>query len=136
MSYSVYIQKFKNGEPSPADFEEVLSVLCRYGSVSNYLGRLEFWPNDEDICEVGFLNGGEVLGITSISFERPIFGGCFAQLVFDLLGISGMCYFEQDCIYVLSKTDVTSDLPDGLAKICKDGRVTVISSVAEVPFEL
>ncbi len=133
MSYAVYVQKFRNGEPFPADFGEVISVLSRYGSVTSSDERIQFVPNGDDICEVGFIGGSQEEGIASIGFERPVSGGRLAQLVFELLGITGMCYFEQDCTYVLARSDVAADLPEGLTKMCELGRVTVISAVTEVP---
>jgi len=133
MSYAVYIQKFKNGEPSPANYRDVISVLSRYGSVDHADKRIEFTPSDEDICEVGFIGGGEEEGVDSVGFQRPISGGRLAQLIFELLSVPGMCYFEQDCTYVLARSDVTADLPEGLVELCESGRAIIITSAEEVP---
>lgn len=132
MSYSVFVHKFAAGEASPAPFASVSSILRRYGSVDHVGGRLEFTPGDNDLCEVGFIGGSEGHGIDSVGFERPVSGGRLNSLVFELLGVHGMCYFELDCNYVLARTDVTSELPEGLLQQCQSGRVTVISSEAEV----
>jgi hypothetical protein len=133
MSYSVFVQKFARGEPSAAASASVVSILQRYGDVSDAGGRLEFTPDDDDLCEIGFVGGGEVDGIDSVSFERPVSGGRLASLVFELLGIPGMCYYELDCSYVLARTEITAELPPHLVGLCESGRVTVISSMSDVP---
>jgi hypothetical protein len=114
-------------------FVEVASILQRYGTIDRAGDHLEFTPKGDNLCEVGFVGGDEESGIDSIGFERPISGGALGQLIFELLSISGMCYFELDCTYVLAKTDVTKELPEGLLEQCSSGCVTVISSAAEAP---
>lgn len=133
MSYSVFLHSFKDGEPSPVPFIDVASVLQRYGNIGRAGDSLEFTPKGDDLCEVGFIGGNEEDGIDSVSFERPISGGRLGQLVFELLSIPGMCYFELDCTYVLARTDVTNELPEGLLEQCASQSVTVISSVSEIP---
>jgi hypothetical protein len=133
MSYTVFVQKFANGEPSAFPFALVVSILQRYGDVGDAGGRLEFTPADDDLCEVGFVGGSEAKGIESVIFERPVSGGRLAPLVFELLGLPGMCYYELDCSYVLARTEITAELPPGLADMCEPGTVTVISSASEVP---
>ena len=132
MSYSVYVQKFEQGEQSSASFGEVVAILKKYGSVDRARNRLEFTPNGDDICEVGFI-GGDEEGIVSVAFERPVSGGRLSDLVFELLAVDGMCYFELDCSYVLARTDVTKDLPEGLIEQCETSRVTVIKTKSEIP---
>jgi hypothetical protein len=133
MSYSVFIHCFKDGEPSPVPFVEVVSILQRYGTIHSAGDRLEFTPKGDNLCEVGFIGGDEKSGIDSVSFERPVSGGPLGQLIFELLSTPGMCYFELDCTYVLARTDVTKELPEGLLEQCSSGCVTVISSAGEVP---
>jgi hypothetical protein len=133
MSYTVFVQKFAAGEPSAAPFASVVSILQRYGDVGDGGARLEFTPADDDLCEVGFVGGDEVKGIDSIGFERPVSGGRLASLVFELLGIPGMCYYELDCSYVLARTKITDELPPNLVGLCESGAVTVISSISEIP---
>ena len=69
----------------------------------------------------------------SIGFERPVAGGRLGALVFELLAVAGMCYFEQDCTFVLARIDVTAELPEGLLEQCESGQVTVVASSSEVP---
>lgn len=133
MGYSVYLQKFECGEPAFASYAEVSSILLRYGSVDHVDGRIEFAPHGDYLCEVGFVGGSETEGVDSISFERPVSGGRLGALVFELLGVGGMCYFEQDANFVLARTDVTADLPDGLVDQCEARCVTVIQSAEDVP---
>jgi len=68
----------------------------------------------------------------AIGFQRPISGGRLALLIFDLLAIPGMCYFELECTYVLARSDLTADLPEGLLIQCESRSVTVISSASEI----
>ena len=133
MSYTVFVQKFAGGGPSAIPFASVVSILQRYGDVGDAGGRLEFTPAGDDLCEVGFVGGSEVEGIDSVSFERPASGGRLASLVFELLALPGMCYYELDCSYVLARTEITAELPPGLVDMCESGSVTVISSASEVP---
>jgi hypothetical protein len=133
MGYSVFIHRFKDGEPSPVPFVEVAAILRRYGTIDSAGDRVEFTPKGDNLCEVGFVGGDEESGIDSISFERPASGGQLGQLVFELLAIPGMCYFELDCTYVLARTDVTKHLPEGLLEQCSSGCITLVSSAAEVP---
>jgi hypothetical protein len=132
MSYSVFIHKFERGQPSSAPFHEVSVILEKYGFVDSVGLRLEFTPRGDDLCEIGFIGGNKAEGINSIGFERPVSGGRLGALVFELLAISGMCYFEVDCSYVLARTDVTADLPQGLLEQCVTKRATVISLISEV----
>ena len=81
----------------------------------------------------GFIGGSETEGIDSIGFERPISGGRLSELVFELLGVDGLCYFEVDVSFVLGRTDVTADLPKGLLELCETRRVTIVSSRTEIP---
>jgi hypothetical protein len=133
MSYSVYVQKFDDGERAYAPFREVASVLEKYGRLALLPDRGEFIPNGEDICEVGYLNGNEELGLDGVGIDRPVSGGRLKTLVFELLGVEGMCYFEQDVTYVLARSDVTPTLPQGLLELCESGRCTVISTAEEIP---
>jgi len=132
MSYSVFLQKFENGEPASVPYSDVAAVLFQYGMIDSAGSRREFTPREENLCEVGFLSGNESDGIDGISFERPVAGRALPGLIFRLLDLSGMCFFELDCTYVLAKTDVTGDLPEGLVEQCASGRATVISSAEEI----
>jgi hypothetical protein len=131
MGYAVYVQKFEAGERAYAPSAQVTAILERYGRVAIHGGRAEFIPDGEDICDVGYLELTD-LGVDGVGFDRPVSGGRLPQLVFDLLGVEGMCYFEQDVRYVLARSEVTDSLPDGLRELSETGRCTVISNVAEV----
>ena len=133
MSYSVYVQKFENGERAYASFRQVTSILERYGRLALLEDRGEFIPSGEDICDVGYLGGNEKTGTDGVGFDRPVSGVRLRALVFELLGVEGMCYFEQDVRYVLARSDVTATLPEGLLELCETGRCTVISSAEDIP---
>ena len=133
MGYSVYLQKIETGEPAFAPYSEVVSILKRYGSVNHVDSRIEFTPNGEGLCEVGFVGGSEAEGIDSVGFERPVSGGRLAELIFELLGVEGMCYFEQDATFVLARADVEPDLPEGLLDQCEPRQVTIVASSQDIP---
>jgi hypothetical protein len=132
MSYSVYLQKFEHGAPASVPYPVVAAILSQYGTVDAVGSRKEFTPREDNLCEVGFLSGNENVGIDGISFERPVAGRALPGLIFRLLDLPGMCFFELDCTYVLAKTDVTGDLPEGLVEQCRTRRATVISSPEEI----
>jgi hypothetical protein len=132
MGYSVYLHKFEAGEPAFVPFAEVAAILRRYGTVTLVGSHIEFTPKGDDLCEVGFIAGSESEGIDSIGFERPVFSDRLRKLIFELLSVRGMCYFEQDATFVLDKTDVKADLPEGLLDQCESGQVTLVRSFADV----
>jgi hypothetical protein len=133
MSYAVYVQRFANGERAYAPFGHVTSILEKYGRLALLEDRGEFIPASEDICDVGYLGGSEATGTDGVGFDRPVSSERMRALVFELLGVDGMCYFEQDVRYVLARSDVTETLPEGLLELCESGRCTVISSAEEIP---
>ncbi|WKZ87317.1 hypothetical protein N5B55_21420 [Ralstonia pickettii] len=133
MSYTVFVQKFADGQAGSVPYNSVVSVLRRYGSVSDIGQSVEFIPDGDDLCEIGFVGGNRADGVDGVSFERPVSGGRLRELVFELLDIPGMCYFEVDCRFVLARRDVAVDLPLGLIRQCESGSVTIISSATEVP---
>ncbi len=132
MGYSVYLHKFEAGEPAFAPFAEVAAILRRYGSIDFVGSHIEFTPKGDDLCEAGSVGGSESEGIDSVGFERPVSSDRLRTLIFELLGVRGMCYFEQDATFVLAKTDVTADLPEGLLDQCETGQVTLVRSLADV----
>lgn len=133
MSYMVYVQAFAHGEPLLVAFSSVVQILERFGVVTRNADRLEFTPNSVEICEIGFITGDQETGIQTLAFLRPVSGGRLAEMVFALLAIPGMCYFEQDGTDVLARADLTNEIPEGLLSLCRSGKVTVVVSPQEVP---
>lgn len=131
MGYAVYVQKFEGGERAFAPYSEVGPILLRYGRVEVRGEQAEFIPNGDDLCDVGYLEITQA-GVDGVGFDRPVSGGRLPQLVFELLSVPGMCFFEQDVSYVMARTDVTASLPEGLRELCSSGRCTVISKAEEV----
>jgi hypothetical protein len=132
MSYSVYVHKFRQGEPAFAPFGDVVSILARYGSVDAVEDRLEFTPDGDDLCEIGFLGGNEDSGIDSVGFNRAVSSDRLRALIFELLGVDGMCYFEDGMDCVIARTDVTLDVPPDLLENCGTSAVKVIRSADDV----
>ena len=59
-------------------------------------------------------------------------GNKLRKIVFELLGLKGMCFFELDVSYVLSKSDVSEFLPDALIDACESGTVTLVSTESDL----
>ena len=133
MSYDVCVRCFAGGDTKTLPFAEVAAILRKFGSIDEGVGSLEFTPDGEGMCEYGFIDGDEDRGIDSVIFSRPdLLDIRLRSLVFDLLGIPGMCYFEQDVIHIYARSNLTEELPEGFLEESSAGRVTVISSEAEL----
>lgn len=132
MSYSVYVQRFSQGEEATIPYQEIAEILSGLGSLRSAGSFIEFTPSTDDMCEVAILSGSESEGITGISFERPASSVALSQVVFQLLAIPGTCFFEVDCTYVKARADVTNDLPEGLLEQCESGAVTIVTTAEQV----
>lgn len=132
MSYSVYVQRFNQGEEAAIPYQDLVEVFSGLGSLGSAGSFIEFTPNTDDLCEVAILSGDEKEGITGIAFERPVASAALSEIVFQLLAIPGTCFFEADCTYVMARSDVTNDLPEGLLDQCESGQVTIVKTAEEV----
>ena len=132
MGYSLYFQIFLNRECGTTPYGEVIAILSKFGNVWEGEGRIEFTPDANDICEVGFITRKREDGVSGISLVRPQKGWRLPALIFDLLSIPGLCFYELDCTYVLARSDVTEHVPKKLLDLCPDRRVTVITSPYEI----
>lgn len=131
MGYDVFVRRFVGGDSSPAPFSEVAAILQKYGTIEESpFGGLQFLPTNDDICEIGFIDGDQDSGVAGIMFSRP--RDKLPPIIFDLLGIQGMSYFEQDVIHLFARSDITTELPEGLAAASAAGRLTIISSASEI----
>ena len=111
--------------------KDVENVLLRYGSIAAEASFHEFSPACDDICDHAVLSAGDDF-VEGITFERPVTGNKLRKIVFELLGLQGMCFFELDVSYVLSKSDVSEFLPDELIDACESGAVTVITTESDL----
>ena len=132
MSYSVCIQRFDHGENATIPYQDLAEIFSNLGSLGSAGSYIEFTPNTDDLCEVAILSGSEEEGISGISIKRPVLSTALSRVVFKLLGFPGTCFFEADCTYVMARTDVTNDLPEGLLEQCETGQVTIIKTAEEV----
>lgn len=111
--------------------EGVENVLSPYGQIARDVSFHEFSPACDDICDYAILSTSDDF-VEGITFERPVTGNKLRKIVFELLGLQGMCFFELDVSYVLSRSDVSEFLPDELIGACESGTVTVVSTESEL----
>ncbi len=129
MSYSVFLQNFSDRK---TPFGAVQAILNKYGTIGRGpSGGFEFTPTEDEVCEVAFL-GDNSEHIDGISFSRPASGPKLRSIIFELLGLPGMCYYELDVREVLARSDVSAHLPPELLQLCESGTVTVITSETEI----
>lgn len=128
MGYSVFLHNFT---PEKTRLKDVESLLLPYGQIGRDVSFHEFSPTCDDICDHAILSTNDDF-VEGITFERPLNGNKLRKIVFELLGLQGMCFFELDVSYVLSKSDVSEFLPDELIDACESGTVTLVSSESDL----
>lgn len=128
MGYSVFLHNFT---PEKTRLRDVKSILQPYGQIGQDGPFHEFSPDCDEICDYAILSTNEDF-VEGISFERPVTGSKLRKLVFELLGLPGMCYFELDVSYVLSKSDISEFLPEDLIDVCESGTVTLVSTESDL----
>lgn len=130
MSYSVYVQKFENGDIAGIPFEELEQVLSKYGRIEEGNYGLEFVSEVGEMFESATLTGNQKDGVSGISFNRPTLHNTFPLLIFDLLGIKNTCFFGTDMEFVNSRYEMTNHYPTSLIENLPE-KPRVISHVME-----
>ena len=128
MGYSVFLHNFT---PEKTRLQDVESVLLSYGQIGRGVAFHEFSPDCDDICDHAVLSTSDDC-VEGITFERPVSGNRLRKIVYELLGLQGMCFFELDVSYVLSRSDVSEYVPDELIDACESGTVTVVSTESDL----
>lgn len=130
MSYTVFIQKFKEGEPAPIRFEELDQALSKYGKIENDESGLIVVSAIGDLFETASLSGDVTHGIDAITIHRPRGHKKLSNFIFDLLQFEGTCFFGQGLEFLITRQKNNNELPDDLVNACKSG-LTVINSPEE-----
>ncbi|SFW37028.1 hypothetical protein [Cellulophaga fucicola] len=114
MSYTVYLQKFKNGDPDNIPFDELEKILSSYGIIEKGYSELEFVSNVGEMFEEATFIGNLEDGISGICFNKPSLNDKFSLLIFDLLKIRNTCFFGTDLKFVNSRYEMKTHLPQSL----------------------
>lgn len=131
MSYTVFIQKFKNQEPNLIDFKKLLAIVSDFGTIESKEYGHEIVPKDESMFEYASLMGESDNQFSGISFHRPNFNASFKQLVFQLLELNGTCFFDQNMECVLVRGIAEKELPEDIIENADRG-IVQISSAEEI----
>ena len=116
MSYTVYLQKFENGDSGSISCDELEKILTRYGKIEMGHSELEFVSNVGEMFEDATFTGNLEDGISGICFNRPTLNDKFPLLVFDLLKIKNTCFFGTDMEFVNSRYEMTNHYPESLTE--------------------
>ncbi len=121
MSYSVYFQKFENGDIANIPFKELEQVLSKYGRIEEGNYGLEFVSEMGEMFDYATLTGNQKDGVSGISFDRPTLHNMFPLLIFDLLKIKNTCFFGTDMEFVNSRYEMTKHYPTSLIENLPEG---------------
>jgi hypothetical protein len=125
MSYSIFIQKFKSGEPDSIDLNEFMAAISEFGQVEQNSFGLEIISSVGDLFETASISEADGNGISGISFHRPAHHEQLRALIFQILQFDGTCFFDQDMDYFQYRNLRTEDLPAGLLENAEDGLIKV-----------
>lgn len=129
MSYTVFIQKFKSGEPSKFEFSELKRILSKYGEVNSGESGIEF-RSLNGLFEDTTLGKSES-DIDGISFHRPNNTNEFRQMAFEILAINGTCFFDQELGFLRTRTTESSEFPEDLIENTSS-RIELIESLDQI----
>ncbi|NOQ73924.1 MAG: hypothetical protein GQ574_18100 [Crocinitomix sp.] len=130
MSYTIFIQKFKEGEPSPFNRSELETIISKHGKMSEEEFGVEILT-EIDMFENADLNGEGTAELSGISFHRPIHCIALQNLIFDVLEVNGTCFFDQNFSYLQTRTLNQADFPEDLIENAEDG-ITLVQSATEI----
>lgn len=130
MSYTIFIQKFNNGDASPFEFSELESIISKHGNITESEFGLEITSKTE-ICENADLNGKGKTDISGVSFHRPIHCLELQNLVFDILKVDGTYFFDQELNYLQTRSANLTDVPEDILANSDQG-VTLVKIASDV----
>ena len=110
MSYEIFIIKFKNDDIDFIPFEELNSILKKYGKIIEWNSGLVFVSSVGEMCDNASIMGDSKDSIFGISFDRPTLHNLLPELIYDLLAIDNTCFFGTDMEYVQSRSDMATHL--------------------------
>ena len=130
MGYQIFVQKFENGDSGVIPFDEIKSILEKYGSVSEGNFGLEFLSSVGEVCDYASITGKDEGSVTGVSFDRPTDHKLLPAIIFDLLAIENTCFFGPDLEYLQARSDISSQLPESLLESLESG-LQVINKAGE-----
>jgi hypothetical protein len=130
MGYQVFVQKFKDGDSAIIPFDDLNSILIKYGSIQMGSFGLEFVSNVGDICDYAPLSGESKSCITGITFDRPTVKEPLPEIIYDLLSLENTCFFGPDLEYLQARSDISRHIPESLM-VEIEGGLEIISTPME-----
>ena len=115
MAIHLFVQRFRDGVPSPMPYPEAVDCLEHHGTAGRPpFGDLEIDFRESGIALRAFVVGDARLGALCIAFFRPTFNDDLRRLVFELMARFEAAVFDDalDCVYV---TENSAPLPAALA---------------------
>ncbi|ANH61667.1 hypothetical protein [Dokdonia donghaensis] len=123
MSYTVFIGKFKDGEPAKIAVDDIKNGFSKYGSIRETSSEIELIA-DRDLFESGTFTKDN---FSQLSLHRPSIDQEFKNFVFDFLQIDGTCYFSQDLDFIKTRSGEIKNFPRDMIEHCVTG-ITVVTS--------
>lgn len=133
MSYSIFIQKFKNGKPATFEFNELSKIISKYGEIIKKDFSFELKPKDPDLFEFASFSGNNRYDLSALSIHRPSKSNLLSSLIFEMLKLKGSCCFDQDSEIIMVRNTSLGDIPTELKKSLSKG-VKRIESPTEIQF--
>ena len=121
MGYQVFVQKFENGDSGIIPFEEIKTVLQKYGTIVKGNFGLEFISSVGEVCDYASITGKSKNSISGISFDRPTDHELLPNIIYDLLSIANTCFFGPDLEYLQARSDISAQLPESLLESVESG---------------
>ncbi|TQV73834.1 hypothetical protein FLL45_13275 [Aliikangiella marina] len=135
MGYSIYIQKFENGDSANIPFNKFEEVLSKYGKVEDGNVGLEFVSKVGEICDFASIHGDRDSGVSGISFSRPTTHKALPFNVYDLLGLKNTCFFGPDLAFLQSRNDMNEHFPPSLIDGLSSGPEVIKSPTSSWPLK-
>lgn len=123
MSYTIFLGKFKDGEPASIVFDEIKKIFSSYGNINETSGHIELIPNS-DLFENAIFDKGN---FCQLSIHRPSFNSELKNFIFDFLKINGTCYFSQELDFIKTRNGKDHDFPKDMIQHCITGLTFVKS---------
>ena len=135
MSYSIFIQKFKSGEPAAIDLQEFSDAISEFGQIKKTDFGLEIISSVGQMYETASISEENAKGISGISFHRPSHHKKLRELIFQILQFDGTCFFDEDMDYFQFRNLKIEDLPVDLLANAENGVIKVSNSDEVWPIE-
>lgn len=129
MSYTIFIQKFKGGEPSNFELSELVKIVSKHGEIVDNEFGIEI-ESKKDLFEYASL-GKSKSDIDGISIHRPNNNDALKELIFEILQIQGACFFDQELSFLQTRTLDLKEFPEDLIENSLNG-IELIESLKQI----